>query len=184
MRVNIVYSAQFRPNDITPINKLKDLAPTWGSWKSWQVCDTDNVVCHELSHARELCKRELQTQCNLYLPQKFHHQLARPMGVNFYQGDFQEETIDIEDTVCMHLVAPHSDLVLMFGFDFSNPGVIEDRFENHRMKNRFGLARGCMASYPDVQWVAIDHGKPPDLAFDSVPNFTRDVLKNVLQLLS
>ena len=109
--------------------------------------------------------------------------MQRPSGVKLYQGDFLQEAVDLEDVICMHLVADQSDIVLMFGFDLSNPGVIDDRLELHRMTNRLGLIRQSMVAAPDVQWILVDHAQVPDSAFGTLANLACDNISNVLQLL-
>jgi hypothetical protein len=183
MNINIIYAAEFDLPDHDLPDSIKNIAPTWGSWKTWHQCRTDNVICHDLGKARELQKRSFHTVCNLYLPQKFHQLLGRPVGINYYQGEFLLDTLDLEDVISMHLVSASSDLVLMFGFDISNPGVVMDRMQKHRMTNRLGLIRQCIAANPDVQWALIDHAQDPDSAFQNLPNLTRDSLQNVLTLL-
>lgn len=183
MNINTVIAAGFAVAPPLSVEILKNIGPTWGSWKTWGPCHTDNVICHDLFKARELLKRAIQAVCNFYLPEKFYHDLSRPTGVNFYQGDFLQDVHDLEDIIAMHLVADRSELVLLFGFDVANPGMIQDRLEKHRVTNRLGLLRQVLASNPDVQWVLVDHAKPPDAAFEALPNLTCDSLENVLQLL-
>ncbi len=183
MRINIVYAAGFQLPPALTAARMKDIGPTWGSWRTWRSCDTDNVVCHDLGQARELYQRAVQAVCNFYIPQKFYPAMNRPTGVKIYQGDFVQETVDLEDVICMHLVSDLSDLVLMFGFDLCNPGPIDDRMDRHRMTNRFGLIRQAMMSAKDVQWILVDHAQTLDTAFDTVPNLTCDTTENVLQLL-
>jgi len=183
MRINTVYSAGYVAQPGVT-ESVKNIGPTWGSWKTWQACDTDNVICHDLGRARELCNRAMQAVCNLYLPQQFYQSTARPVGVQFYQGEFQEDTLDIEDVVAMHLVVPVSDLVLLMGFDLTRPAVMPDRLQQHRIRNRLGLIRSCISTNPDTQWVLIDHAPAPDDAFADLTNLTRDSWENVLQLLT
>ena len=184
MRVNTIFSADYVPQSAESIQQLQDLAPSWGSWKSWQSCNTHNVICHEINHARALLKRNIQSSCNFYIPQKLFQPLNRPNGVHFYQGDFLEDMANLEDVIAMHLVSIQSDLVLLFGFDISNPGVIDDRLQQHRVKNRLGLIRHAIAVNSGVQWVLVDHEKQPDQSYQSLSNLTCDKMSNVLQLLS
>jgi len=183
MRISTIYAAAFvRPPDLDT-ETIKQIGATWGSWKTWRACATDNVICHDVGHARELYRRSLHKSCNLYLPEKFYNKMSRPMDVRFYQGDFQEDIQDLEDVVAMHLVAGISDLVLMFGYDLSNPGPILDRMVLRSLRNRLGLIRSCLAQNHQVQWVAINHDRPLDPAFGELTNLTCDQINNVLQLL-
>lgn len=183
MNINTVFASAFSmPHGVDPID-IKNLAPTWGSWKTWRDCHTDNVICHDLTKARELQKRAFHAVCNFYLPQKFYHPLGRPEKINFYQGDFLQEVQDLEDIVAMHLVSERSDIVLLFGFDLANPGQILDRMEKHVITNRLGLIRQAIASTPNTQWVLVDHDRDVDKAFLELSNLTCDSFQNVLQLL-
>lgn len=183
MRINIVYAADFKITAPMTPGIIKNIAPTWGSWKTWHHCHTDNVICHDLGKARELLQRAIQAVCNFYLPEKFHQELSRPVGVQWYQGDFTQDLQDLEDIIAMHLVADRSDLVLLFGFDLANPGMIEDRFEKHRVTNRLGLLRHTIVANENTQWVLVNHTQPVDKAFEPIANLTCDNLENVLQLL-
>jgi hypothetical protein len=183
MRINSVYASSYTPGATLSPTKIKDIGPTWGSWKTWQSCDTDNVVCHDLARARALLKRALQSVCNFYVPEILYQDLDRPMGVRWYQGDFRENCHDIEDIIAMHLSSAQSDLVLLLGFDLTIPGMIEDRLEQHRVRNRMGLLRSCIQNNSSVQWVLVDHPATPDKAFAALPNLTCDSASNVLQLL-
>ena len=184
MRITSVYAASYRPGAVLTPVKIKDIGSTWGSWRTWQSCDTDNVICHDLSRARELLKRALQAVCNFHAPQALYQDLERAQGVRWYQGEFREDCADIEDIIAMHLAAAQSDVVLLLGFDVSTPGVITDRLEQHRVRNRLGLLRGCIQNNSAVQWVLVDHAAAPDPAFMALSNLTRDSAENVLQLLS
>lgn len=184
MRINIVFAAGYVIPESMSVETLKNIAPTWGSWKTWHGCNTDNVICHDLVKARELYARAIQAVCNFYLPEKFHHALSRPTGVQFYQGDFLQDVHDLEDIISMHLVADRSDLVMLFGFDLANPGMIDNRLEKHRVTNRLGLLRQIIIANSDTQWVLIDHAQATDSAFETIANLTCDSVENVLHLLS
>jgi len=184
VRTNIVLAAGSVIKPPLSMDQIKNIGPTWGSWKTWKTCGTDNVICHDLGKARELYQRAIQAVCNLYLPEKFFSQMSRPINVQFYQGDFLQEVRDLEDIIALHLVADRSDLVLLFGFNAANPGMISDRFEKHCVTNRLGLLRQVMVGNPDVQWVLVDHDRTLDQAFESITNLTCDTADNVLQLLS
>jgi len=183
MRVNIVYASQYVPPADLDSDLLKSIGSTWGSWRTWRDCLTDNVICNDLGHARELLKRNLQTSCNLYVAEKFYAKLGRPSGLNYYQGNFEGDALDIEDVIAMHLVSTNCDLVLLLGFNLANPGTSSDRLVLRQMKNRFGLLRSCIAQNTDVQWVLVDHTNAPDKAFSDLINLTCDTRENVLKLL-
>lgn len=184
LRTSIVFAAAYQLPASLAADRLKDIGPTWGSWKTWTMCATDNVICHDLSKARELHQRAIQAVCNFYVPQKFYQSLNRPNGINFYHGDFLPETDNLEDIIAMHLVAEQSDIVLLFGFDASSKPAVEDPLQRHIMLNRLGLIRQALIRNSEVQWILVDHPKSLDPAFGSVANLTCDSLKNVLTLLN
>jgi hypothetical protein len=184
MRVNVVYASGYQLPDLIQPDTIKNIGPTWGSWTTWTKCATDNVICHDLVKARELLRRSVQSACNFYLPQKFYQPVQRPEGIHFYQGDFQQETLELEDIIAMHLASGSADLVLLLGFDLAKPQPIDDRYQRHRVTNRLGLIRQCMMSCDQIQWVLVDHDAELDPAFQNLPNLSCDKMPNVLHLLT
>ena len=183
MRISWVYSGGYSLDPSVDVNSVKQIGSTWGSWKTWRSCSTDNVICDDLAKNRELLKRAFQAVCNFWVPRRSYQDLARPMGVKFYDGNFDLEMQDIEDVIAMHLVSRSSDIVLLVGFDLSRPDPVEDRFEKHKIQNRLGSIRSVINDNPAVQWVLIDHERELDLAFQTLPNLTCDSMQNALQLL-
>jgi hypothetical protein len=118
------------------------------------------------------------------LPEQYHQDLGRPTGVKYYGGNFDQEVDHIEDIVSLHLAAAASDIVLIMGFVFPPIGEIADRFELHKLRNRYGLIRSLIANNPDQQFVLIDHPKKLEKTYQDLANLTRDSLKNVLKLLT
>lgn len=183
MRINWVYANGHQIDPAVNIDTIKSIGPSWGSWKTWRPCQTDNVICHDLAKCRELMQRAFQAVCNFYIPRGFYQDLGRPLGTRLYDGDFKSDVDDIEDIIAMHLVAASSDLVLLTGFDLGAKELPADPLEKHKLKNRAGLIRSVIVGYPDVQWVLIDHATELDVAYQNLSNLTCDSLKNVLQLL-
>jgi hypothetical protein len=183
MKINWVLSASYILPVEIDVDAVKNIGSTWGSYRSWRSCNTDNVICHDLSKSRELLKRAFQAVCNFYVPRNFYQDLGRPLGIKLYDGELNEECQDIEDIISMHLAAHQSDIVLLAGFDFSTVVLPEDRFEQHRIKNRMGLMRGIINGTPQTQWVLVDHPGDLDKAYQNLPNLTCDVMTNVLKLL-
>lgn len=183
MRINWVFAASWVPDVTIDMNGAKNIGPSWGSWKSWRACGNDNVICHDRGRAQELLNRAFQAVCNFYVPRKYYQDLGRPLGVKLYDGDYLEETNDLEDIIAMHLAAANSDIVLLAGFELIKPAVSEDQFEMHKIRNRLGLIRQVISSHPNAQWVVIDHIGEMDQAFSNLPNLTCDSVENVLKLL-
>ena len=183
MRTNWVFSAKHSIGPEHDINTIKNIGATWGSWKSWRACGTDNVICHDHAKAQELLQRAFQSICNFYIPKKHYQDLGRPMGVRLYEGDFAEAVDDLEDIIAMYLVSGISDLVLLSGFNLSTPGPVSDRLAQHRIQNRMGLFYRIISASPKVQWVLVDHPGEIDQAYSKLPNLTCDKMQNVLKLL-
>lgn len=183
MNINWVMASTYDPGMGFDVGQFKNIGPIWSSYKAWRACVSDNVICHDSQQTQELLRREFQKVCNFYIPVQHFMDLGRPTGVKLYEGDYLQDTRDLEDVIALHLAASVSDIVLMMGFDFSKPEPIEDRLENHRVRNRLGLIRKVILDNQQVQWALIDHFKEPDEAWLSLPNLTRDNMHSVIQLL-
>jgi hypothetical protein len=184
MNITWVVATGYQIDPAVDLDAMKNIGPIWGSWSTWRSCGTDNVVCHNLAKARELLQRDFQKNCNFYTPEQYHSDLGRPSDVRYYGGKFDEEIDHIEDVVSMHLSTAASELVLMLGFDFPPMAELTDRFELHKLRNRYGLMRSLIVGNPDTQYVLIDHPKQLEKTFQDLPNLTCDNLGNVLQLLA
>lgn len=180
MNINWVFAADYSPDATVDIESIKQTGPTWGSWKSWRACSTDNVVCDTRKEAETLLSRDFQASCNFYISEKVYKKLKEPDGVLVYGGDFSEKVADIEDVIAMHLAAVECDLVVLCGFNFDIPT------SNNKAKlHRLGLIRSTINQIDQVQWVAIDHDQEHiDKIFKSLPNLTCDSFDNVLYSLS
>ena len=184
MNITWVVATGYQIDPTVDVDVMKNVGPVWGSWSTWRSCATDNVVCHNLSKARELLQRDFQKNCNLYLAEQHHQDLGRPTGVKYYGGNFDQEVDHIEDIVSLHVAAATSEIVLMMGFVFPPIGEIADRFELHKLQNRYGLIRSLIENNPGQQFVLIDHPKQLEKTYQDLANLTRDNLGNVLKLLA
>jgi hypothetical protein len=164
------------------IGDVKAVGPVWGSWKVWRNCSVDNVICDDLPKAKELLSRAFQAVCNFYLPRRHYQDLNRPQGAHWYDGEFKQDTHEIDDIIAMHLSSTVNDIILLLGFDLSITTDITDPMEKHRIRNRLGLIRQVIVDRSDVQWVFLDHPKNLDPAFSDVANITRDNFSNALKL--
>jgi len=183
MRISWVFASGYQIDPGQDIEKFKLIGPTWGSWKTWRSCSTDNVVCHDLAKSQDLIKRAFQAVCNFYVPRRHYQDLSRPIGIKLYDGEFTHDVNDLEDIIAMHLAADTSDIVLLTGFDFSDQEKTPDRLTNHRIHNYHGLIRGVIGQRDLVQWVAVDHPKKLGDLYQNLPNLTCDTMENALQLL-
>jgi len=183
MRINWIFADGYQLDPTRDLEKIKGIGPAWGSWRTWRSCGTDNVICHDLSKARELTARAFQAVCNFYVPKRHYADLNRPIGVKLYEGDFMHELDNHEDIVAMHLVSACSDIVLLVGFDFTDIDQGQDPYQQLKKRNYHGLARSIINNDPAVQWVAVDHSALPSESFREISNFTCDEFDNVLKLL-
>lgn len=162
---------------------IKNIGSVWSSWRAWRSCHSDNVVCDDLGHARTLLARAFQAVCNLHLPRRLYQDLTRPQGVRWYDGQYHEQVICIDDIISMHLGAQQSDVILLAGFDFGRSVSTGDAVQDHMMRNQKGLARQVILDNPMIQWVALDHAPELDPAFRDIANLTCDSIDNALKLL-
>ena len=184
MNINWVIADGYQVDPTVDLNRIKSIGPIWGSWTTWRSCGTDNVVCQNQSKAQELVTRDFQNLCNFYTSLQFQQALNRPTNVKFYGGEFNQELDNIEDIISLHLASDSSEIVLMLGFNFPPMAELTDRFELHKLRNRYGLVRSLVTSKSDVQFVMIDHPKHIEKTYQNIPNLTCDSLGNVLKLLA
>lgn len=181
MRISWIIANNFSDPNVDPAT-LKDIGGIWGSWRTWRAWNTDNVVCSDVSKAADLVKRAFQAVCNLYVPQKAYVDLGRPKGLNLFEGEFPAEFDSTEEIIAMHLIAEQNDLVLLLGYNLSEP-TTDDAYEKHKQKNYLAAFRSAVKMYPDTQWVVLDHSEDLDSSLDEFENITCDTYENVLQLL-
>lgn len=163
------------------LNELKELGSFWGSWKTWRAYQTDNVICNNLSKAKELIQREFHRTCNFYLPNSIYSMLDRPEGVKLYEGNFVHEVDNQEEIVGMHLASQTSDIVLLLGFDFREQEKNPDKLLEHRANNYRNLTKGVIKNNPKTQWVVIDHPGPLRSDLLELENLGIDSLQNILK---
>ena len=180
MQVSWVISAEYKDDKAKP-EQLKAIGNTWGSWKTWRLYNTANVLCANDEKARELIKRAFHGVCNFYIPQQSYAALERPSGVNVFDGKFPTEFDNQEDIVAMHLVSK-SDLVLLLGFDLQEI-TDTDPTARHLKKNYQAAASGVIKNNADTTWVVLDHLEDLDKSFANMENISCDTYENVLQLL-
>lgn len=183
MRINWAFADGYQIDPAIDIESIKNIGPTWGSWRTWRSCGTDNVICHDIAKARELVNRAFQAVCNLYVPKKHYQELDRPRGIKLYEGDFDHALDHAEDIIALHILSSMSDIVLMAGYDLGDIREAQDRYDGHKLQNYHGMLRSLLGQNPDVQFVLVDHPKILDKAYRDLPNLTCDKMSNVLKLL-
>lgn len=183
MRINWVFADGYQIDPTVSVDVIKSIGPTWGSWRTWRGCATDNVICHDVTKAQELIQRAFQAVCNFYIPKDYYQPIGRPMGVKLYEGEFTQEVDCPEDIIALHLVSNISDIVLLAGFNLSEKEKNLDKFQQHKNANYHGLILSIITANPDTQWVLVDHPTVVDKSFKKLSNITCDIMPNVLKLL-
>lgn len=173
MNVVWVVSDDYLLDPTVDLTALKDIGSFWGGWRTWRACNTDNVVCYDRPKARELVKNKFNTTCNLYIPEAVYTELNKPPGVRAFGSEFQHEVKQADAIVSLFLAASSADLVLLLGFDLTE----EDTHD-------VGYIHQAILSYPDVQFVLIDHPEHPVPKIAQLDNMTRDSMVAVLHMLS
>jgi len=181
MRVSWIIADSFSDPAVDP-ETLADIGSTWGSWRTWRAWRTHNVLCYDGAKARDLITRAFQAVCNLYISQTAYNEVGRPAGVKLFNGEFPAEFDSIEEIIGMHLIAEQNDLVLLLGYDLSEPDT-SDAYEKHKRKNYLAAFAAAVRMYPDTQWVLLDHSDNLPENVSDLENITCDTYKNVLELL-
>ena len=184
MNINWVVANGFIPDPTVDLDQLKSCGAFWGGWQTWRASGTDNVICHDMSKASDLIQRAFHAVCNFYIPNNIFSGLVRHVGVKLYEGVFVHDLDNQEDIVALHLTAGVSDIVLLLGYDLSEPVKLPDRLQEHRALNYRNLFRQAILDNPDVQWVVVDHDKEFRKDLQDLPNLTRDTLANVIGMLA
>lgn len=166
------------------IQSLRDVGSFWGSWRTWRAYGTDNVICHDLKQAQDLLNRNFQSSCNFFIPDHNFTAAGSPNNVKRYQGDFKHDVEHHEDIVAMHLACNQNDIVLLLGFDWTEPDKLQDKLLEHKAHNYRSLTKQIIVDSPQVQWLLIDHPGPVRKDLRNVTNLDTDSLKNVLELLN
>ena len=71
MKANWVFSATYSPDPTIDLGVVKNIGSTWGSWKSWRACQTDNVICNSKKEIEALLSKSFQNSCNFTYQKSF-----------------------------------------------------------------------------------------------------------------
>lgn len=175
MNINWVVADAIELDPVINVDQLKTIGSIWGGWRSWRVCQTDNVVCHEVERAQQLIDQKFQSRCNFYVPNSLYMTLADQTQLRAYEGNLAHQINHPDELIAMYLAATISDIVILLGFDWT--GINSDQQEiDYR-----GLVAATMANNADTQWVLLDQTGPVRAELTKLPNFTQDTLANVLK---
>lgn len=184
MKITWVLADTAEVNPAIEIERLKNIGPFWGGWRTWRSYNTDNVICHEESEARNLITRNFHTRCNMYMPDVVYQKVDRPDNVRLYQGEFHELVDHPDEIVSMHLAAAASDIVLLVGFDLAPRNLDHDKMARHKWHNYVQYFLHIIKGNPKVQWVLLDHKADTEKVLKDLPNLQFDTLDNVLTQFS
>lgn len=183
MKINWVMADSVATDPTLDIDKIKNIGPIWGGWKTWRSCQTDNVICHDMNDARKLISKNFHLKCNMYLPHAAYHELNRPENVKLYQGDFHLDVQHADEIVSMHLAANNCDIVLLMGFDLTEKKLDDDKLAKHQWHVYKNYIRQIIADRSDIQWVILDTPGTISLDFKKLSNLQLDTITSVLNSL-
>ena len=175
MNISWVFATGYEIDPTVDIEKIKNIGPTWGSWKTWRSCGTDNVVCSDKVDGQRLIENKFQDNCNFFIPQSLYEKNNSIKNIKAYSGMFEKNIVNLDDIICLHLACQHTDVVLLAGFQFTLQAIKDPHYH--------GLLRSTIVNYPNIQWVAVDLQQQFDHAYQNLSNLTSDDMKNVLQSL-
>jgi hypothetical protein len=176
MNINWVIGEHIILDPTTDINHLKKIGSMWGSWKTYRTCPTDNTICHDTEKARDLVKNKFHTMSNLYVHTDAFKDVETPQNIREFGGNFEHEVENRDEIICIHLCASIADIVLLFGFDWSTGGL-KSKSQHYR-----GLTLQAIKSYPDTQFLLVDHVDNIDPDYTVLDNLMSDSLKNILSI--
>lgn len=175
MNISWVFASGYEIDPTVDIEKIKNIGPTWGSWKTWRRCNTDNVVCSDDKQAQKLIESNFHNNCNFFIHQNLYEKNTNVKNIKVYAGVFEKNISNLDDIICLHLASQNNDIVLLAGFEFS--------LENPKNTHYHGLLRSIISGNPNTQWLAVDLPVPFDAAYQNLPNLTCDSMENVLKSL-
>lgn len=184
MKITWVLADAAEINPAIDLERLRSIGPFWGGWRTWRSHNTDNVICHTESEARNLVTRNFHSRCNMYLPESAYQKVDRPDGVNLYQGEFHEIVDHPDEIVSMHLASASSDIVLLIGFNIAPKNLEHDRMARHKWHNYVQYFLHIIKGNPSVQWVMLDHPGDVEKELAQLPNLLFDTLDSVLKQFS
>lgn len=183
MNVSWVFADSLVLDPLIDLQKIKEIGSSWGSWKTWRGCQTDNVICHDLTKAQELIRRNFHKNCNFYIPNNFFVTLDRPDGVKLYEGNFNDDTDQPDEIIGMHFAASVSDIVLLLGFDLTEKAKNPDKLKEHQAHVYRTLVKHAIEDNPTVQWVLVDHPDDVMKLLSKLDNLVKDSMETALSLL-
>lgn len=179
MKISWVAADSVATDPTLDVDKIKNIGPIWGGWKTWRSCSTDNVICHRVDDARLLISKNFHIRCNMYIPEINYQELDRPSGVKLYHGEFHLDIDHPDEIVAMHLASANSDIVLLLGYDLTEKKY-NDKLSQHKWHVYKNYVRQLIIGTPQVQWVLLDCNGQIDKIFEKIENLQFDTMQNIL----
>jgi len=182
MKINWVLSKDIKKK-LSDAKVITKIAPSWGSYSTWQNYKTDNCISIDLNNTNELMKRGFNTVCNLWVPEELYKDLGRPQGLMLFGGTFENDDFpDKEDFIALTLATIKTDIVLMLGFNYKSVSDVN-------RKNYYLNVMRHIKDNPGTQFVLVNHKNKLSKMFTNkddseIENLTMDSMKNVVKLLS
>ena len=181
MNINWIISEDIN-NNIDP-KSIKDIAPSWGNYKTHKKYKTDNCICNTTSEIMPLIKQGYSFISNLWIP-VINEEEFKEYNLRYYAGAFKKETFpNKEDFICFNLTK-NSDIILLLGFDFRP--VSDMKLKGKKRTNRLNYylnVSDFIKDNPKKQYVLVDYNKELSPMFLDIPNLVQDSYKSVKELL-
>jgi len=182
MKVSWVLSEDIAPGIIEQ-TVLKEIAPSWGSFTTWNDYKTDNCISNDPAKISELIHRAFHAVCNFYIPKSLYASLGRPVGIKLFDGGFKDPTItNKDDIIALHLAASTSDIILLTGFNLIDLIELDDKARDIKRGLYLEIC-DVIRTYSKIQFVLVNYTPSLDDLFKDLPNLTMDTVDSVKQLL-
>jgi hypothetical protein len=182
MKIGWALSEQIGKN-VSNIDSLKDVAPTWGSCSIYDNYNVDNIICNDIKQAERLIQHSVQDTANFYMQMDDFKTLGNPPNVKTFQGIFNDTTINFkDDIVTMNVVTSMYDIVLLLGFKLTKPKAKAEQIAKHKQLAYLHNIKTIIKSNEDKQFVLVNYKGKLSNEFESLENLSRDSLVNVLKL--
>ena len=173
MKINWALSSGISPGLFT-VEELKEIAPIYGSYSTWNYYRTDNCVCCNTAKSQELIKRGLHYMCNLFLPEEIFNAVGQPSRVNLFSDDFSALGDFKDELVPVWLASRDADIVLLLGYNFK-PHLSREKY--------YFAVLNLIEAHPSTQYVLIDNDGELSPILKDLSNLSQDCIASVRELL-
>ena len=181
MKIGWALSEQIAKN-VTDVDELKNIAPTWGSCSIYNNYNVDNIICNDIKQSEKLIKHNVQNNVNFYMPHENFNTLGKPPNIKVFQGTFNDSNINYkDDIVTLNVITNMYDIILLLGFKFTKPKST-DKLKQHKQLAYLHNIKTIIEDHRDKQFVLVNYKGKLSNDFESLENLSRDSLANVLEL--